>query len=644
MNKEEKKKEEDDPIKKAEKYIYEIETHEKKILETNAFRLNELHFEFGSKFKRSNPATRNDNSDEPNQNANDDYFNPRDQLYSVEGLLDYENKFYGIVSDIDVKPGIAKLQGQNQYLFNNFPFKSKWFSYRIMGVLRGDQFYCRDVTYAPVPFTLDVAAYFLRVLGMDENDFLMCNVDWDNMTKKSQMESAESTLTIEMLCDHIFDEKVPYDTKRKATRWKEFKRYFLHNVISKLGFKKISVHADGNNQTEYPPVYNEEQLVSMDFHHLRELYDVACENPHVLAFTDICKFSFKPSKEMIEGDSNLMTGYIPLPELSFDNVSYLCNILFKDTSKTKPHHMCAVKMYQLLKEDMFDGKHTYTHQTDLKQRVVTREFSHQMFEDGLKFLSDNELIIVTLDYCVFLRYSYYWEKCISTSFKILFQRDARELEILNPHGKKRTTPDPRIQEDGFMMITKEAIECAKTFAGHPLSKEQKQSVTNFSKHAVCMTNGRPGSGKSGLLEFIATCVDHSKILGTAFQSVHLMGMARDLPGRVFTAHAVLYIHDLTCKNSPHYDDSKDGKELDERLVKKDSENENGDQQEETFTKKASKLFSKMGYEFDVCPLENIEILICEEFSTWDVALASKLLSAVISCGKLRKVSLLFFLF
>lgn len=560
---------------------YKIEPKLKKILKDNCFRLNDLNNETKHAYAKNSSEANDDNEGERNFG---------EEETNVVGRIASNDLMFQPITENNKEDSVkkTKIEGFPDLVFYKIPFKSRFFIYDIDGVYKKPSFFCKYIEYSAIPFTLEVAYAFLEKIGGDIPQYIM-NIASDDFCTNPRGVNINS-MPVERKDFISYVESLNDDIKLELLKENaESKRYFLSEEITVLCAKRKTRQSSTGLITESPSIYNYDQIVNMSWDDIKRLYDQIRTDPYTLAFSDLITFKYFPSREMIKSNPNIVEGYIPLPELSFFMVKLLCE-LFKTTVINSEKKLAAVKIYDLLKTQTFTNKHAYTVKSYLRQHMY-QEFDTEDFEAGLAFLVEKSIVLMNIHEEVFIRYVYMWEKCIALSFEVIMKR-GKEIR----QEKKDAS----------------YYEKMTTHAGFPLCTEQLEAVRKFYDNPFIVVNGSPGSGKTDMLGIVAKLLDRKKILATASQSLNVARLNQIFPGRSFTAHKLLYFHDSFCKSSPH----------------SLSRNKTGDQAKE------------LGIDFKDCPFEDVSVLFCEEFSMWDEALFSKLVSAIACCGKLTKVMMI----
>lgn len=578
-----------DRLDEEENNLFKIDASIRKLMLENCFRLNDLSYE--SKYASTKTASNGQTDADGNgEGANTAYHN-NDEENRVIGVIAENDPMFQEITEKNKEDAIkkTKIKGFPDLLFYGIPFKSKFFIYDITGVLKSPYFTAKYVEYKPIPFTMDVAGQFLDIIkGGDIEDYIASYAS--DVYINTPAHGFNDSMPTER--EH-FIEYVESLGNPSLMAWikhsPEGKRYFLSNEIATLCDKR-DVQLPGTDQiTEYPPIYNYDHIVNMAWEDIKGLFAQITTDPYTLAFSDLIPYKYFPSKDMINNNPALVEGYLPIPELSFFTIKMICDI-FKDTVIKSDKKMAAVKIYDLMKKETFESKHAFSTRSHMKQ-LMSRDFSTLEFNNGMDFLIEHSIVLINTDEEIFIRYVYMWEKCIANSFELLMQR-SKSAKI-----EKR--------ENSF-------YEKMTTFAGHKLCDEQLEAVKKFHSNPITVINGIPGSGKTDMLGIVSKLIQKKNVIATASQSLNVARLNQIFPQRSFTAHKLLYFHDSYCKSSPH----------------SSSRLRSGDKAKE------------LGIEFKNCPFEDISTLFCEEFSMWDEALFSKLISAIICCGKLTKVMMI----
>lgn len=158
---------------------------------------------------------------------------------------------------------------------------------------------------------------------------------------------------------------------------------------------------------------------------------------------------------------------------------------------------------------------------------------------------------------------------------------------------------------------------------------------------------------------IARAFPKKAILATAFQQTNAGDLNRIFPGRSATTHLFNTLHRIQCCSSPYYvpekkkkkkdgeqKDGKNGEIADEatesKMVEDSLDFEMAAEAEDAYAGEPQKIHTmkRLGWKYEKCPFEDIEIIVIEEGSTQYSELNGPLLAAACLCGKPKLVIML----
>jgi hypothetical protein len=229
---------------------------------------------------------------------------------------------------------------------------------------------------------------------------------------------------------------------------------------------------------------------------------------------------------------------------------------------------------------------------------------------------------------------------------------ARSMKCIFENKVAKATIDPiaRPSDEDLLKI--------KTQKGFRLCSEQMKAFLYCMAYPMVVANGSGGAGKTDCMDSIKTLYPIEQIMATAFQTVNVAALEKIYPGRSATTHLLNLIHDINCTKSVNFREMRTKKNNKESKTEQTGQDDvlvtqsvmyeddvsefkpiyNGDpapkdtESAKGTAKNDLRKAAKVKWEYNVCPFENVKVIVVDEFSIEYAEIFSKLLAAVCSCG------------
>jgi hypothetical protein len=251
----------------------------------------------------------------------------------------------------------------------------------------------------------------------------------------------------------------------------------------------------------------------------------------------------------------------------------------------------------------FDSKDYYIELFSIKGSVSSLFKNNiKLFHDAMTWLCNKKIIVCIREgqdenetNRVYLYRNFKQEMCIAQVIRKLFEKD---------YSNRLCDGMEEEEEDLPIINKKHTIDEIKNKVGH-LCSEQMNAFLYALYRPVCVWTGKAGSGKTTALKTLKEFYPEQTILVTAFQKRNINALSNIFPGRAYTTHKLILLHNSTCHKSPTR--SKDYNGI-------------GDNR------------TTCGWNFNNCIFEGIKVFVLEESSTEPTNLGSQIIASVYSCA------------